>query len=531
MCSDECVNVRDDPQNCGACGSACAFPHAEASCEAEVCAIAACDPGYANCDGQPATGCETHTATDPVNCGACGTICPQNSPRCLGGTCVCPGSNQTCDVTATCCDDGCHNLQRDESNCGACGHECEENERCWAGNCVCGDVCTDGCQYPTLQAAITDAPLNGGTILICAGTYTGAAVIDKNLTLAGAGVDLTILDGEDLARPLEIAEGITATIRDLTITRGNSSRSVGILRGGGVLNHGALTIEDARITDCRAVRETWLEDGGAIFNQGVGTLVMRRCTVARNESSHGAIDGSTFAGRVSVVTVTDSLIEENQGGGLYFGANGTLIVERCTFRANNARGSSGGGVSMDAMFGSYRIVDTVFRDNRAAAAGGFHAQSENEAIISGCTVTGNWGGNDTGGARIGGRARITDCTFSDNETPGGAGGLSVGHAVLTNCTIADNRAGYNCGGGLLAVGDVTLQDCVVSGNWVNGRGGGICTDSSFGSLTLRDTDVTNNTAEIEGGGIMAIIPVALEDGTTVAANHPDNCSGTLSCPE
>ena len=48
--------------------------------------------------------------------------------------------------------------------------------------------------------------------------------------------------------------------------------------------------------------------------------------MARNESVFGAIDGSTFAGRVSFVTVIDSLIEENQGGGLYFGANGTLIA-------------------------------------------------------------------------------------------------------------------------------------------------------------------------------------------------------------
>lgn len=185
---------------------------------------------------------------------------------------------------------------------------------------------------------------------------------------------------------------------------------------------------------------------------------------------------------------------------------------------------------MDAMFGSYRIVDTVFRDNRAAAAGGFHAQSETEAIISGCTVTGNWSGNSHGGARIGGPARITDCTFSNNETPGGAGGLSAGDAVLTNCTITGNRAGSN-GGGIEASGDVTLQDCVVSGNWTGGRGGGICTDSTFGKLTLRATEITDNTAEIEGGGIFAYTPVTLEEGTTVTGNFPDNCSGIISCPE
>ena len=34
-----------------------------------------CDPGYADCDGNPANGCETNLDTDTGNCGSCGTAC------------------------------------------------------------------------------------------------------------------------------------------------------------------------------------------------------------------------------------------------------------------------------------------------------------------------------------------------------------------------------------------------------------------------------------------------------------------------
>ena len=33
------------------------------------------DPGYADCDGTPANGCEIHLDSDPNNCGTCGGIC------------------------------------------------------------------------------------------------------------------------------------------------------------------------------------------------------------------------------------------------------------------------------------------------------------------------------------------------------------------------------------------------------------------------------------------------------------------------
>jgi hypothetical protein len=70
-------------------GRGCKLPTdcKSAECTAGVC-TSACPPGSESCDHDPMNGCETHTDYDPANCGACGNVCPKNSPFCVGGTCT-----------------------------------------------------------------------------------------------------------------------------------------------------------------------------------------------------------------------------------------------------------------------------------------------------------------------------------------------------------------------------------------------------------------------------------------------------------
>lgn len=72
-CGQVCADLLSDPANCGLCGRTCVIPQAVAACEAGECVLAGCDPGYSECDGDIATGCET-----PVECedgSACMTTC------------------------------------------------------------------------------------------------------------------------------------------------------------------------------------------------------------------------------------------------------------------------------------------------------------------------------------------------------------------------------------------------------------------------------------------------------------------------
>lgn len=71
------VTVTTDARHCGGCGRACAaIPNAETRCESGGCAMGACLPGFANCDNNASNGCEVNLASDRLNCGGCGMVCP-----------------------------------------------------------------------------------------------------------------------------------------------------------------------------------------------------------------------------------------------------------------------------------------------------------------------------------------------------------------------------------------------------------------------------------------------------------------------
>lgn len=495
-CGSECVDLRSDRFNCGACGADCAFPHALATCEAGECQMGACDTGYAECDNDPETGCETNLRTDPADCGACGHVCPENSPQCHNGDCVCPGSGETCSATATCCEDGCRELDRNAANCGACGHACPAGQRCWNSVCVCGDVCPSGCQFTSIQAA-ADAALPHATVRVCAGTYAGPVVIGKHLSLVGDGAEQTIIDGQESVRPLEIAEGKTVTISHLTVTRGSAPS------GGGVLNRGFLTAEDAHvIANISTGLDNGLGPGGGIRNALGSTLSLARCTISDNQASEGGAISGPFTGGISAtLTVTDCLIEGNVGGGIDYGSNGTLTVRGCTIQGNGFTSLSCAGVTSSGALATYVIEDTGIIGNDSPVAGGLELTGS--GAITNCTITGNTAGNS------------------------GGGGLIEGVVTLTGCTVSGNSVVGN-GGGLYLHGEATLKDCTITGNTALYNGGGI--EAQGGPIVLRNTQVTLNEATNgSGGGIYTAIAISLQDGSVVAQNTPDDCAGGGSC--
>src|SRR5581483_3525477 len=117
------ANTQTDPNNCNACANACHDgPHSTPVCNNATCGLI-CDPGYADCDNDPATGCEVHTEADPFNCGVCGHLCSmsQATESCAGGMCSilsCSPGFADCNLKA---DDGCEShTSTDPQNCGMC---------------------------------------------------------------------------------------------------------------------------------------------------------------------------------------------------------------------------------------------------------------------------------------------------------------------------------------------------------------------------------------------------------------------------
>ena len=79
-----CANASCDP---------CILPHASAICDGNLqCAIGQCVYGYTDCNGDAADGCEAALKSDPNNCGTCGDACvyAHAEPKCMNG-CVFDG--------------------------------------------------------------------------------------------------------------------------------------------------------------------------------------------------------------------------------------------------------------------------------------------------------------------------------------------------------------------------------------------------------------------------------------------------------
>ena len=146
------TNVLTDVNNCGACAMPCpALPHATATCTGGGCAIASCDPGFADCDHSVYSGCEIDLGSDVNNCATCGMKCPaitNGYPACSAGACVVGG----CDAGYADCDgdptNGCEvHLANDDLNCGACKVKCANvaNGSPTCGGFVCGiGACNTG---------------------------------------------------------------------------------------------------------------------------------------------------------------------------------------------------------------------------------------------------------------------------------------------------------------------------------------------------------------------------------------------------
>jgi hypothetical protein len=143
------VNLTDDTAHCGACDHACVVANAAPACTEGRCGIAACNQGFASCDGVAANGCETRTVDDAAHCGACNHACalPNAAPVCVAGACAvgaCAPGFVDLDRNPL---NGCEvNLATDPNHCGAPDNRCalpNATAACTAGACVVA-TCTAG---------------------------------------------------------------------------------------------------------------------------------------------------------------------------------------------------------------------------------------------------------------------------------------------------------------------------------------------------------------------------------------------------
>lgn len=149
-CDGICSNLLS-PENCGSCGNQCG---ADEPCMSLMGSHPFCSP--AGCwNNNRSTDCGTGACIDlefdSSNCGACGNACPAHSACQMGSCYPCPSGTDRCGNGTIASGGFCSNLQSYPFTCGGCGNVCDPDKICEGGVCVpcpagesrCGISCTD----------------------------------------------------------------------------------------------------------------------------------------------------------------------------------------------------------------------------------------------------------------------------------------------------------------------------------------------------------------------------------------------------
>ena len=183
--------------------------------------------------------------------------------------------------------------------------------------------------YPTIQEGI-DAAVDGDTVLVASGTYTGPG--NKNLDFQGKaitvrsadGPETCIIDCEGAGRGFIFHSGETSLsiVDGFTITNGLARQ------GGGIqCEQSSPTIMNSRITSNIAV-----EDGGGVRCRDFSEPTIVNCLIAGNSG----VAGGGFTSSDGNATIVNCTITENiaDSGGLHCNASDLLIVN-CVIWGNS----------------------------------------------------------------------------------------------------------------------------------------------------------------------------------------------------
>jgi hypothetical protein len=138
--ADGCEADLTQPQTCGSCNHACSLPHVAAPvCNNGVCGVGACVSGFLDCNGDPKDGCETD-GTTTGHCGSCGTDCtmllPHSNVACVAGACVANMCMPGLTHCTTNPHDVCETRIDTTSHCGSCANDCTQLPHVVASSCA-----------------------------------------------------------------------------------------------------------------------------------------------------------------------------------------------------------------------------------------------------------------------------------------------------------------------------------------------------------------------------------------------------------
>lgn len=372
-------------------------------------------------------------------------------------------------------------------------------------------TCDVPATYSTIQAAVSDPACD--VVDVAPGTYMENVSITRSLTIRGASVVSTTVDGAPVGSVFTIVTPTTAvTLTRMTVANGNGAFGGGVMQGvGGTLwisdvlfldnqagmSGGAIYSVDGQVTVLSSAFEGNMAqsvNGGAIYQAGVtGTLFVGTSAFLAN---HAAFDGGAIYNSAGALTVTESVFNDNDasrfGGGIA-NENGSLTVTDSDISDNVAFTAGGGLYNLQGM----TVQRTTIASNTVSSGTGRGGGVANNGVtvVDASTLYGNVA-IDGGGLFNGssGTLTVTNSTISDNNANGGGGLQNRGTSNLVHATVADNDA--LGGGGILNIsGSITLANSLIGDNPT----GGDCVNSSGSIMSLGnnlDSDGSCNLTQV-----------------------------------
>jgi CSLREA domain-containing protein len=355
----------------------------------------------------------------------------------------------------------------------------------------------------SLRAAIQEANALPGddTIVLGAGTYsltligsgeqaaaTGDLDIAGDLTIIGAGADVTFLDGIGQDRVFDVLPGIILTISGVTIRGGTAINAQE--DGGGIRNQGVLTLQDVELRNNVASG-----GGGAIVSFGNGSSLTISQSVLENNSANGPLGGGAIFA-ASATTITDSTLQNNSsaanGGAIVNSGNGSsLTLEQSTVKGNSVTSGQGGGLYNTT---GATILRSTFSGNSASDGGAianvnFSGPTSVSLLLT--TLSGNSATNRGGGLfnDVSATALVVDSTLAFNSAATSGGGIFRQGAVTIGGTILANNSAGTSGPDISGV----LNS--MGNNLIGSTSGG----SGFISSDLKNVDPSLRPLQDNGG--------------------------------
>ena len=352
-------------------------------------------------------------------------------------------------------------------------------------------------QYPTIQAAI-DAAVNGDTVMIADGTYTGVG--NRDLDFSGRAITV------------RSANGAANCVIDIQGSAGDPHRAFNF--------HGAETA--ASVVEGFTIQNGFMNRGGAVLCEGGSSPLFQSCIFKQNSVSQAATEdggGAVYTLDSSPTFIDSEFMLNHVEANFLFGGGGAVQIQSasnpafigCAFSENTAFGSelSDGGAVFVWEDGHPEFFACTFIDNQASWDGAVSVSpsASGGVAMHDCLFQGNTATNGGGGAYgqygvpfVGGSSSFVSCFFIGNSAIGNSGGAVVVEfpntkATFTNCLFADNFT-TDRGGGL----------------WV-GRGA---------EATVTNCTLSGNTAVVDGGALRVFeLPIVVVDNCVLWDNAPD----------